>query len=128
MRLESCITSGKGPLFSSDPSPYFTINMWLGPKNHKVSALLDSGASACFIDEDFVKKQEISLVKKSKSVHVEVIDGRQLSSGDVTHEIVPLEVIIKDHISIVIFNVIRSPSNLVILGLSWLEKYNLYID
>ena len=128
MRLESCATPSKGPILSSDPSPCFIVNVYLGPKNHKVFALLDSGASACFIDEDFVKNQKITLVKKTKPVHVEVIDGRSLVLGDVTHETVLLDILIKDHNSIVTFNVIKSPSNPVILRLSWLERYNPQID
>jgi len=128
VRLESHATSSKGPILSSDPSPCFIIDVYLGPKNHKVFALLDSGASACFIDEDFVKNQKITLVKKTKPVHVEVIDGRSLISGDITHETIPLDIVIKDHTSIVTFNVIKSPSNPIILELSWLEKYNPQID
>lgn len=81
MRLESCATPSKGPILSSDPSPCFIVNVYLGPKNHKVFALLESGASACIIDEDFVKNQKITLVKKTKPMHVEVIDGRSLVFG-----------------------------------------------
>lgn len=68
------------------------------------------------------------LVKKIKPVHVEVIDGCLLSSCDIIYEIVPLDVVIKDHNSVVIFNVLRSPLNRDILGLSWLKKYNSQID
>lgn len=102
--------------------------MRLGPNNYKASALIDSGASACFLDEEFARCHRISLIQKTKPVHVEVIDGRPLSSGDVTHETLPVDVVINGHSSCVIFNIIRSPSNPVILGLSWLEKYNPRID
>ena len=104
------------------------IELYLGPKNYRAFALLDSGASACFLDEDFVKSRKIPLVQKPKPVHVEVIDGRPLSSGDVTHETRPIKVTIDGHDSYIAFNIIRSPSNPVILGLSWLEKYNPRID
>lgn len=128
MRLESCTIPSKGPILSLDPSPCFIIDVYLGPKNDEVFALLDSRAWACFTDKDFVKNQEIALVKKIKSVHIEVIDGRSLSSRDVTYEIVLLDVAIKEHNSIVVFNVIISFFNPIILRLSWLKKYNFQID
>lgn len=67
--------------------------MYLGSKNYKIFALLDWRASTCFINKEFVKKQEISLVKKTKSIHVEVIEGRSLSFGDVIYETLPIDVI-----------------------------------
>jgi hypothetical protein len=61
-------------------------------------------------------------------VHVEVIDRQPLSSGDVTHETIPLEVKFGNYSSSIVFNIIRTPSASVILGLSWLEKYYLQIN
>ena len=102
--------------------------MSLGPQKQKIIALLDLGASTCFLDEEFVKRHKIRLVWKSKPIHVEVIDGRPLLSSSVTHESEPMEVVFKDHNSHVVFNNIRTPSSLVILGLSWLEDHNPSID
>src|SRR4051794_29729116 len=39
-----------------------------------------------------------------------------------------MKVIFKDHSSYIIFNIIRTSSSPIILGLSWLEKYNPSID
>jgi hypothetical protein len=39
-------------------------------------------------------------------------------SGDVTHKTTPLDIILKGHHSIIAFNAINSPSNLVVQGLS----------
>jgi hypothetical protein len=44
-----------------------------------VEALLDIGALACFIDKVF-EKQNLVLVKKPFSTHVEVIDGWHFAS------------------------------------------------
>ena len=55
---------------------------------------------------------------------VEVIDGRPLVSGDVTQETKTLDIYIDQHQSTAVINVIKSPSNPVILGLSWLDRYN----
>lgn len=52
-------------------------------------------------------------------VHVEVIDGCSISFEDVTHETILVEVAISGYNSLIIFNVIKSPSNPIILGLSW---------
>src|SRR5216117_3410829 len=49
-------------------------------------ALLDSGASSCFIHPRIVKEYHIPVVKKTKPKKLKVIDGRDISSGLVTHE------------------------------------------
>jgi hypothetical protein len=51
-----------------------------------------------------------------------------LSSGDVTYETALLEVKFGNHSSSIVYNIIRTPSAPVILRLSWLERYNPYID
>ena len=126
--MKPCTIHSEGPILSSKSSRCFTIDVSLRPKYHKASAFLDSRASPCFLDEEFLKRHNISLVKKTKFVHVEIIDGYLLSSRDVTCEILLIEVAINGHSSFVIFNIIRSLSNLVILSLSWVKKYNPHID
>ena len=75
-----------GPILSSESSTCFTIQLRIKFDDHsiKVSALLDSGASTCFIDKDFAECHKLPLVTKKCLVSVEVIDGRSLVSGDVT--------------------------------------------
>ena len=118
----------QGLPLSAQATYCFTIPLSLGSRRIQAIALLDSGVSACFLDEEFAKLQKIPLVRKAKLVHVEVIDERPLSSGSVTHETIPLEVTFQNHSSQIIFNIIKTPSNPVILGLSWLERYNPSID
>ncbi len=48
--------------------------------------------------------------------------------GDVTHETKPLDIILEGHRSTIVFNIINSPSNRLVLGLSWLERINPDID
>jgi hypothetical protein len=62
----------------------------------QVSALVDSGATSSFIGQTFVA-QHIPVVKKSTPVPVEVIDGRTITSGVITHETTPLELCIGKH-------------------------------
>jgi hypothetical protein len=80
-------------------------------RNKTTLALLDSGASTCFLDEEFTKRHKIRLVQKSKPIYVEVIDGRPLLYSSVIHESKPIEVTFKDHSSYVVFNIIRTPSS-----------------
>ena len=119
-----------GPILSSESSICFTIPLGVKFDDHsiKVSALLDSGASACFIDKDFADRHKLPLVTKKWPISVEVIDGRPLVLGDVTQETKALDIYIDQHRSTVVFNVIKSPSNPVISGLSWLDRYNPDID
>ena len=75
-----------------------------------------------------MKCYKLLLVTKKCLVFVEIIDGTSLASGDVIHETQSLDIYIHGHRSTVIFNVIQSPSNLIILGLSWLDRYNPQVD
>jgi hypothetical protein len=84
VQLDSLLQNNQGPFLSAQPSHCFTIPLCLGSQRLKTLVLLDSGASACFLDEEFTRLHKIPIVKKLSPVHVEVIDGRPLSSGDVT--------------------------------------------
>ncbi len=94
----------------------------------QVSALVDSGATSSFIDQTFVAQHNIPMVKKSTPVSVEVIDGRTIGSGAITHETTPLELCIGKHTEKIIFNIISTPHYPIILGLPWLEAHNPIID
>jgi hypothetical protein len=59
---------------------------------------------------------------------IKVINGWNFSSGPIIHEIKPLDVIINFHTSKVVFNVISSLRNPIIIGLSWLVLHNPQID
>jgi hypothetical protein len=94
----------------------------------KIHVLLDSDAFACFVDKDFVDRHKLPLVTKKHPIPVEVIDGRPLVSRDVIHKTTLLDIVIEGHHSIIAFNIIKSLSNPIVLGLSWLNKYNPAID
>jgi hypothetical protein len=68
------------------------------------------------------------MVKKSVPVPVEVINGRTIAFGAITHEIAPLELRIDKHAKKIVLNIISTPHHLVILGLPWLETHNPIID
>ena len=91
-------------------------------------ALLDSGATTCFMDETFVRKHNFPVVRLSKPIPVEAIDGRMLSSSIVTKATVPLILQLGTHQEALSFYLITSPRHPIILGLSWLKANNPVID
>jgi hypothetical protein len=94
----------------------------------QVSILVDFGATSSFIDQTFVVQHNILVIKKSTPVPVEVIDGRTIAFGAITHETTPLEFCISKHTEKIVFNIISTPHHPIILGLLWLEAHNPIID
>jgi hypothetical protein len=94
----------------------------------QMSTLVDSGATSSFIDQTFIAQHNIPVVKKSTLVPVEVIDGRTIASGAITHETTLLEFCIGKHMEKIVFNIISTPHHPIILGLPWLEAHNPIID
>jgi hypothetical protein len=120
VRLEKVAQSLiKCSIFTSEASLCFTIPLIVKMDSSiiKVHVLLDSGASIRFMNKDFIDRHRLPLVTKKHPIPVEVIDGRPLVSWDVTHESTPLDVVIEKYHSIIAFNIIKSPSNQVVLGL-----------
>jgi len=94
----------------------------------QVSALVDSGATSSFINQTFVARHNIHVVKKSAPVPVEVINGRTTAFGAITHEIAPLELRIGKDAKKIVLNIISTLHHPIILGLPWLEAHNLIIN
>ena len=69
------------------------------------------------MDKFFATKHNIVLLKNAHSATKEVIDRRPLASRNVVEEKKSLEVILENHISHVVFNIIQCPSNPIVLGL-----------
>jgi hypothetical protein len=121
MRLEKVAQSLiNGPILIFEASPYFIISFIIKMYSSfiKVHALFNSGAFTCLIDKDFIDRKKLPLITKNRHISKEVIDGRPLVSGDVTHETTPLDIILERYHSIIAFDVIKSPSNTVVLSLS----------
>jgi hypothetical protein len=94
----------------------------------QVLALVDSDATSSFINQTFVTQHNIPVVKKSTHVPVEVIDGRTIASGEITHETTLLKLCLGKHAKKIVLNIISTPHHPVILGLPWLEAHNPIID
>ncbi|KAH7443388.1 hypothetical protein KP509_02G032100 [Ceratopteris richardii] len=116
----------KGLIITSTPveTCLAPVKLIMSKKTLSLIALVDSGASSCFIDEGLVKKHGIPVLRKNRPVVAEVVDGRPLASGNITMETIPLRVHLGDHDSHICFNVISSPVNMVIIGMPWLKKHN----
>jgi hypothetical protein len=61
------------------------------------------------MDKDFALKHSLGLVGKAHPTPVEVIDGWPLGSGNVMEETQPLEVMLGDQVSHIVFNIIQYP-------------------
>ncbi|KAH8972067.1 hypothetical protein BDL97_02G174900 [Sphagnum fallax] len=99
----------KGSCFAVGPSPSFTQYV-------DIISLVDSGATSSFIDQTFVAQHNIPVVKKSTLIPVEVIDGRTIASGAITHKTTPLELCIGKHTKKIILNIISTPHHPIILA------------
>ena len=98
----------KGLTLPSNPLPCFTfpIDIQLFDHKNSIKALLDTGALACFMDKKFALQHNLTLIKKTRPIPVEVIDGRPLASGDIVEETQPLKMTLGNQVSNVIFNII----------------------
>jgi hypothetical protein len=90
----------------------------------KAQTFLDFGTLTCFVDKELVPQYKLNIMEKNTQTPIEVISGQSLSSGPITHETKPLNVTIGSHTNKVVFNVISSLRNPIIIGLSWLVLHN----
>ena len=104
------------------------VTLQVGARVIHTNALLDSGATTCFMDMVFARTHSIPKIKKEKAIPVEVIDGRPLSSGAITEGTISLELIVGSHREEIAFDLISSPRHPIILGLSWLMTHNPVVD
>ena len=90
-------------------------------------ALLDSGASSCFIHPRMVKEYRIPTRKKNKPKKLKVIDGHDISSGLVTEECTFI-LHLGSHTEQISCNVAEIGKHSLVLGMSWLKLHNPVID
>ncbi len=122
-----CIMGSNGPNLSSNPTPCFLLPIMIKRNNSttmKTKALLEFSAFTCFIDKELVWQLKLPLVKKITPMAVEVIDGQNLFSSPMMHETKVLKITIGSHTSKVVFDVISSPTDPIIIGLFWLILHN----
>ena len=130
MRLDATKYKEKGFFVSSDSTSCFIFLVHIKTLDCEFSrnTLLDTEASACFMDKDFALKHSLELIGKVHPTPMEVIDGWPLDSGNAMEETQPLEVMLRDQVSHIVFNIIQCPRNPVVLGLPWFEIHNPDVD
>ena len=93
----------------------------------EVEALLDSGATGCFVDKSWALDRCLQLSKLVKPVPVLNVDGTRNQEGDITHYVL-LTVGVGKHAEKLWCAVTCLGKVPLILGHDWLKKHNPDID
>jgi transposase InsO family protein len=114
------------PLASFDPEKHIVLSVYLVFHDVQIStkALVDCGASSSFIDASFAKQHHIGLKKKAVPRVLEVVDGRPVSSGALTHETLPVQLKIGTHAETIQLDVTCLGHYPIILGMPWLTRHD----
>jgi hypothetical protein len=90
-------------------------------------ALIDCGATGIpFMDQDFARHHEIPLKELKDKRKVEVIDGRTIESGDITH-LVEVGMDIQDHKESIPMFVTKLGHYPIVLGIPWLRLHDVAV-
>ena len=90
-------------------------------------ALVDCGATGfAFIDEEFARSHNFPLFKLKKPRYMQVIDGRPIESGLITH-MTKLRMSIAGHKEKIPLFVTKLSHYSIFLGLPWLRHYDVNI-
>jgi len=101
---------------------HLVITCTLTANNEEIPthALIDRGATGiAFMDQDFVRHHQIPLQELREKQQVEVIDGRPIQSGDITH-IAKVGMMIDDHKEQLPMFVMKLGYYPIALGIPWL--------
>ena len=88
-----------------------------------MTALVDSGATGCFIDRDYVKANQLTTRTLSVPIPVRNVDGTPNKAGAIT-EVVDLIQRYENHSERTLFAVTGLGNQDLILGHAWLKKHN----
>jgi len=98
-----------------------------GNRTVATHALIDCGATGiAFIDEDFAHHYQLPLTPLQYPRSLEVIDGRPISSGDITH-VANTHLAILEHQETLPMFVTKLGHYPVVLGIPWLELHDVAI-
>jgi hypothetical protein len=87
-------------------------------------AMIDSGATGNFVNQEFVKKYNLVTSPLSEELSLNVVDGRPIASGKISKKVVSKLFIKNCHLENVSFFISAIGPFSVILGLPWLEKHD----
>jgi len=98
-----------------------------GNRTVAAHALIDCGATGiAFIDKDFARHHQLPLTPLQHPRSLEVIDGRPISSGDITH-VANTHLAILEHQETLPMFVTKLGHYPVVLGIPWLELHDVAI-
>ena len=89
-------------------------------------AIVNWGATALFIDFLFAQLHKLKFISMQHFYNFTIIDGKIVFSGAITHTI-RIVFALRAHRKVIELFVIRLSQYLVVLGLQWLWKHDLYI-
>ena len=90
-------------------------------------AMVDTGATGDFIDQDFVNQAKLPTRKLSQPVPVYNVDGTPNEAGSI-REVVDAIMVYNGHSERILLAVTCLGKQSMILGISWLNKHNPEID
>ena len=100
-------------------------------KGRHLRTMIDSGATGNFMTRKVADTQGLLTQRKADPYPLLVVDGEPISSnnGMVTHETVPLEmVMLRGHKETIQFDIVNMDNHACILGVPWLRRHNPQID
>ena len=89
-------------------------------------AIIDLGATGNFMSRRFVNKNRIATYKKNNGYELIAVDGSRLP--DIDSKTILLLLAIQRHYEEITLDVLDTASHDIVLGMPWLENYNLVID
>jgi predicted aspartyl protease len=96
-------------------------------QKYGIRALVDSGATGLFIDQEYIKCNQIPTRKLSNSIPVCNVDGTA-NMADAISEVVELILQYNRHSERALFCVTGLRSQNLILGHTWLQDHNPEVD
>jgi len=102
-------------------------NISFGNRTVATHTLIDCGATGiAFVDEDFARHHQLTLTPLQYPRSLEVIDGRPISSGNITH-VANTHLAILEHQETLPMFVTKLGHYPVVLGILWLELHDVAI-
>jgi len=92
-----------------------------------VKALLDSSAMGMFMDRGMAERHSFKMRKLERLLKVKNVNGMENSRGNIIHQI-EVNVFYKNHVEKMRIDVYNLGKTEVILGMPWLQVYNLEIN
>src|SRR6201995_2255711 len=96
-------------------------------KKLSINAMIDSGATEDFIDQEVCRKHQISTIAMENPREIYLADGNPSDMGPVTH-IAKVPMTIGNHQELATLQVANLQNHEVILGMPWLKGHNPKID